>query len=160
MNQTTQFDRILLNQFKNQVLTGKLSNKDLMVMVENNSLSPEQLQVVVEMAPLVGGSVGGQNGAGQAAQNSLATTQKVQLPTNKTQQLRPPANLNPQNLLKQWNGMQPIVTKLQMDLRKLAQFAPQNSEIANSTASIERWFSYLDGQIKQASQVPNKPNLQ
>ncbi len=63
----------LLEEFRRNIVSGRTTAKDLEILIENNSLSREQIEVVEELAPAIGGALNvaklGAQKLGNAARN-------------------------------------------------------------------------------------------
>ena len=157
---------IVTENFEREILAGHITQADVIKMIEENKLSAEEAQIVLELMPALAGlgnlaktagsAIGkGAKNFGQSIANKVNTVgsnikQGVQNVQNTYQQGK---NLQMQkNALQQfqstWNNT------ASRSLKGLAQSFQNNVDITKAVASIQQWANYLEQIVTKAIQGP------
>jgi len=159
---------IVTENFEREILAGHITQADVIKMIEENKLSAEEAQIVLELMPALAGlgnlaktagsAIGkGAKNFGQAIANKVNTVgsnikQGVQNVQNTYQQGK---NLQMQkNALQQfqstWNNT------ASRSLKGLAQSFQNDADITKAVASIQQWANYLEQIVTKAIQGPTQ----
>jgi len=142
----TVYESAQLENFEKSVLSGSISPKDIMLMLERNELSEAQLNIVNELASSVGMS--------QQAQPAQPQQQQPVARTNQPQQ----NNIDPQKLnqfkahqTKQWQEIKKAVNQSQLfpRLDAFQKLFPQDKYVVDATTYVKTVLNELHQHLSQ-----------
>lgn len=163
---------IVTENFEREILAGHITQADVIKMIEENKLSAEEAQVVLELMPALAGlgnlaktagsALGkGAKNFGQAIANKVNTVgsnikqgvqQGVQNVQNTYQQGK---NVQMQkNALKQFQSTWD--NTMSRSLKGVAQTFANDADITKAVASIQQWANYLEQLITKTIQGPTQ----
>lgn len=147
---TSIYERALDEQFERDLMYGVYTPEKLKVLIENRSLSQQQLQIILELAPSLGGGF-----------NNLTSPQQQQL----QQKNAPAVNQAPQqqqannqesSAKLQFQKISQLIqnSKLYDELNKLKTMSGTDQSISQGVDAIMQWFDYLKNKLFAATPAP------
>lgn len=145
MKSTLIYEQAQLEQFENAIIQGHLSKDQIQFMIENNQLSDKQLEIVQELAPVIGGLKNLASKAYSGAQNLVnkgkeAYNQGVEQQKIKNAQ---------QQQVKQWKNIEATITKSQLfeKLEAFRKMFPQDRYMNDITTYVNRAFLEMQNHL-------------
>jgi hypothetical protein len=148
-NNVDPYEQMLVEDFKHNILDGRVTVADIKKLFEENKLSAAQLEVVEELAPMLGGLgnmlKAGANKVGNVAKGA------VQGVKNMGQGIANTYNQGKQNAMKQ-NFKSALDRFLSGPLKQLTQQGvqafPNDQVVSEGLNNITAWVQYLSKQLQ------------
>lgn len=150
------YENNMMEDLEKAILNGKYSNEKLVQLIENKTFNKQQLKLIAELAPMLGGGFTNPGGAGQAATNQLSAPNPNAAPQQNNN-----ANVTKQ----QWQQVEQALK--QSNIEGLLQKMVQGSQDATLTKYVENlgaWIAYVRnyvakvGAVKPTNPAPNNIN--